>query len=190
MNGVLALVAATVVSIDVGWQPLSDGGFEYIIQIEPHMLGTLEGGQAISSELPRNLRGMRSYRIIVGNAKLPHEGEPPPVEPAPATPAGESPSPPASDGTAPKPPASSVGDRAPGTGGGVAPRDAGAAPQQPATAEAARVLPGPGPDFAPPPAEPGPPSAETSDAGHASGTVPTAARRRRYCAQAAGKLGG
>jgi len=164
MNGVLALVAATVVSIDVGWQPLADGGFEYIIQIEPHMLGTLEGGQAISSELPRNLRGMRSYRIIVGNAKLPHEGEPPPVEPAPA---GQSPPPPAADVIAPKPPASSVGDRPPAASAAAAPSDVGTAPPRPATADTTRALPGPGPDFASPPAEARPTSAETADAGNA-----------------------
>jgi hypothetical protein len=82
MNGVLALVAATVVSIDIGWQPRPDGGFEYIIQIEPQMLDMLKDGQAIGSELPANLRGMRSYKITVGNAKIPHEGEPAPFTPA------------------------------------------------------------------------------------------------------------
>ena len=82
MHGVLALVAASLVSIDIGWQPRPDGGFEYIIQIEPQMIDTLKDGQAIASELPQNLRGMRSYRITVGNAKLPHEGEPAPFAPA------------------------------------------------------------------------------------------------------------
>jgi len=82
MNGVLAIVAATLIATDVGWQPLPDGGFEYIIQIKPQSLNTLESGQDISSQLPPRLRGMRGYRITVGNAKLPHQGEPPPVEPA------------------------------------------------------------------------------------------------------------
>jgi hypothetical protein len=159
MNGVLALVAATVVSIDIGWQPLADGGYEYIIQIEPHMVGTLAGGQAISSELPRNLRGMRSYRIVVGNEKLPHEGEPLPVEPRPAMP---SEAPPA-DKTVPTPPASSVGNRPPAAGAGAG--DVGALPQRNATAETPPALPGPEPDMRSLPPEPRAASADASDAG-------------------------
>ena len=68
MNGVMALVLATAVSIDIGWQPLDEGGFEYIIQIEPQMLGTLEAGQAIGSQLPTDVHRHASYRIVVGNA--------------------------------------------------------------------------------------------------------------------------
>lgn len=79
MNGVLALVAATVVAIDVGWQPLPDGGFEYIIQLEPQTLESLKDGQDLSSQLPPSLQGVRTYRITVGNNPLPHEGDPPPV---------------------------------------------------------------------------------------------------------------
>ena len=79
MNGVMALVAATVVAIDVGWQPLPDGGFEYIIQLEPQTLESLKDGQDLSSQLPPSLQGVRTYRITVGNNPLPHEGDPPPV---------------------------------------------------------------------------------------------------------------
>lgn len=82
MTGVLAIVAMSVVGIDVGWQPLPGGGFEYIIQIEPEMLETMKGGQDIASQLPPALRGVRNYRITVGNGPLPHEGEPPPALPA------------------------------------------------------------------------------------------------------------
>ncbi|HVU90022.1 MAG TPA: hypothetical protein VHD36_22005, partial [Pirellulales bacterium] len=84
MNGVLALVAAATLGIDVGWQPLDDGGLEYIIQLEPQTLDSLRDGQDLSSQLPPSLQGVRTYRITVGNGPLPHEGEPPPATPNPA----------------------------------------------------------------------------------------------------------
>jgi len=74
-----AILAAATLGLDVGWQPLPDGGFEYIIQIEPETLESLKNGEDLRSEIPPFLRGVRSYRITVGNAPLPHEGEPPPV---------------------------------------------------------------------------------------------------------------
>ncbi len=79
MNGVLAIVAAAALGIDVGWQPLDDGGFEYIIQLEPQTLESLRDGQDLSSQVPPFLQGVRTYRITVGNSPLPHEGEPPPA---------------------------------------------------------------------------------------------------------------
>lgn len=77
MTGVLALMAATAVSVDVGWHTTANGGFEYIIQIEPELLDSLKAGTDVFSELPPFLRGVRSYRITIGNAELPHEGTPP-----------------------------------------------------------------------------------------------------------------
>jgi hypothetical protein len=136
MNGVLALVAATVVSIDIGWQPRPDGGFEYIIQIEPQMLDTLKDGQAIGSELPANLRGMRSYKITVGNAKLPHEGEPAPFTPVPVD---EPPAAPAAAG-----PTGTVARSLPGPGPDLSPPPGDARPQGGAnTQSTAEVTPPP-----------------------------------------------
>ena len=43
MNATLLLVAATLFGVDVGWQKREDGGYEYIIQIEPEMLESLKG---------------------------------------------------------------------------------------------------------------------------------------------------
>ncbi|MBI2826588.1 MAG: hypothetical protein HYX69_18095 [Planctomycetia bacterium] len=80
MTGVLALIAATAVSIDVGWQPATGGGFEYIIQIEPELLDSLKTGTDVFSELPPFLRGVRGYRITIGHAELPREGTPPAAE--------------------------------------------------------------------------------------------------------------
>lgn len=86
MTGVLTLVAATAIGINVGWQPLSNGGFEYIIQIEPQTLESLQRGEDITSLLPPSVQGLRGYRITMGNAPLPHQDEPPPSEPAPSAP--------------------------------------------------------------------------------------------------------
>jgi len=66
--------------IDVGWQRLPDGEMEYIIQIEPHVLEALRGGEEIESDIPPALRGVRRYRIRVGTDELPREGQ---LEPGP-----------------------------------------------------------------------------------------------------------
>lgn len=76
MNGLL-LLAAAMVGVDVGWQPLAGGGFEYIIQIEPDALEALAAGHDILSEIPEELRGVRRYRITVGTDPLPRIGTPP-----------------------------------------------------------------------------------------------------------------
>ncbi len=85
MLPVYYLLLWSAVGVDVGWQPLSDGGHEYIIQIEPHMLATLEDRQALVSDVPRSL-DIRSFRVVVGNATLPRE--PHSAESAPGRPSG------------------------------------------------------------------------------------------------------
>lgn len=83
------LLAAATVGIDYGWQPLNSGGFEYIIQIEPELLDSLRAGEVLRSDLPTNLRDVRSYRIQVGHAAVPRIGNPQPEpkspEPVPET---------------------------------------------------------------------------------------------------------
>jgi hypothetical protein len=74
MVGELACLAALALGIDVGWRPLSEGGVEYLIQIEPGLLESLQPGDAIASDLPPRLAGqVRSYRITVGTEELPRE---------------------------------------------------------------------------------------------------------------------
>ena len=78
------LTAAALAGVDVGWQPLDNGGFEYIIQIPPDQVQSLLDGQDITSELPPLVRGIRSYRVTVGTNSLPRSGAPPlPVPPTP-----------------------------------------------------------------------------------------------------------
>ncbi|MEX2558613.1 MAG: hypothetical protein WD403_01810 [Pirellulales bacterium] len=66
--------------VEYGWQPVAGGGIEYIIQIEPEMLDALKEGEDIFSDLPPATANIRGYRITVGTGKLPHQGEPLPVE--------------------------------------------------------------------------------------------------------------
>jgi hypothetical protein len=93
MNPLLILVTTAALGIEVGWQPLAEGGHEYTIQIEPQLLGILQkGGEEITSEVPPGL-DVRRYRITVGTGKLARDaGEPTPAaapaaEPGPPEPA-------------------------------------------------------------------------------------------------------
>jgi len=81
MVGHWACAAAMALGIDVGWRPLSEGGVEYLIQIEPNLLETLQPGEAIGSDVPPRLVGqIRAYRITVGTEELPRELPPAGVE--------------------------------------------------------------------------------------------------------------
>lgn len=95
----ILLLACAVPTVDVGWQQLEDGSYEYIIQIEPDQLEAMRAGRDIFSDLPPALRHIRRYRITVGNAPLPHEGVPPELIGSP--PVGRPDDVPASSGESP-----------------------------------------------------------------------------------------
>lgn len=85
----IILLAAATVGVDYGWQPRAGGGFEYIIQLEPETLQSLQRGEDVVSDIPPFLRDVRSYRITVGTGDVPRLGTPPAstdVEPPPAEP--------------------------------------------------------------------------------------------------------
>ncbi|MFV2066679.1 MAG: hypothetical protein ACC645_06825 [Pirellulales bacterium] len=90
------LIALATVGVETGWQPLDRGGLEYIIQIEPSLLDALRSGEAITSEIPPAVEGVRRYRIVVGRDPVPRVG------------ANRSPLP---AGPAPDPPQASTGNR-------------------------------------------------------------------------------
>jgi hypothetical protein len=80
------LLAASVAGVDTGWQPHDRGGLDYNIQIEPELLAALRAGEALTSEIPAGVEGVRRYRIVVGDKPLPRAGAssaPPEQEPAP-----------------------------------------------------------------------------------------------------------
>ncbi|MHB8970020.1 MAG: hypothetical protein ACYC3X_10115 [Pirellulaceae bacterium] len=83
MNGIAVLIALATVGVDYGWQPGVDNQLEYIIQIEPALVRSLESGREIVSEIHPEARGVRRFRVRVGTEALPRIG---------GTPAGTSPS--------------------------------------------------------------------------------------------------
>lgn len=80
MTGIIVCLSTALMGVDFGWQPVAGGGIEYIIQIEPNMLERLKDGQDVFSDLPPRARNIRGYRITVGTARLPHHGQPPPLD--------------------------------------------------------------------------------------------------------------
>jgi len=77
MSPAFVLIAAATLGVEAGWNELPQGGFEYVIQIEPQLLPSLGRGESISSEIPPEMRGARRYRIVVGTGPLPNQGRPP-----------------------------------------------------------------------------------------------------------------
>ena len=74
MCAVVVCLATVVVGIDAGWRPLPEGGVEYLIQIEPHLIDALRSGElneVISSQIPPRVKDVRAFRISVGNETLP-----------------------------------------------------------------------------------------------------------------------
>jgi hypothetical protein len=84
MNALLVAIAVATLGIDVGWQRLPEGGMMYIIQLDPQTLEALRAGQPIESDIPAVAGEVRSYRIVVGQARLPREA--PPSKPSPPAP--------------------------------------------------------------------------------------------------------
>lgn len=77
MTPLMVLVAAAALGIDAGWQPLADGGHEYTIQIEPSIVGMLERGSDLVSEVPPQVN-VRRFRVTIGSGALARiDGEPP-----------------------------------------------------------------------------------------------------------------
>ena len=66
-------LAALVVGVDFGYQPLPDGGVQYLIQIPPHGVDALKSGEVIESLVPRDVQPLRAFRITVGTKPLPRE---------------------------------------------------------------------------------------------------------------------
>jgi hypothetical protein len=72
MNGLVFLITTMAVSAESGWYPLSGGGVEYIIQVEPEALDQLRRQQEMEIDVPANL-DVRRVRITVGTGKLPRQ---------------------------------------------------------------------------------------------------------------------
>ena len=86
MHTVAFLLVSTTLGVDIGWQPLEGGGFEYIIQVEPHVIGSLQRGQDIGGDIPAAIaRNIRSFRVTQGAGRAPRVGDPSIGPPEPRT---------------------------------------------------------------------------------------------------------
>jgi hypothetical protein len=74
MNGIAVLISLAAVGVDYGWQPGVDGQLEYIIQIEPSLLNSMQSGREIVSEIQPEARNVRRFRVRVGTGALPRVG--------------------------------------------------------------------------------------------------------------------
>ncbi len=77
MESATLLLFASGWGVLFGWQPMPDGSpsYEYIVQLEPELVATLEEGQSIpiSSEVPDEIRPIGRIRVIVGRDPLPRQ---------------------------------------------------------------------------------------------------------------------
>jgi hypothetical protein len=92
MNPIFILSALAALGIEVGWEPLREGGHEYTIQIEPQLLDVLRDRREIVSEVPPQLN-VRRYRVTVGTQKLAQIDGEPQNEPEPKRPGPQHPDP-------------------------------------------------------------------------------------------------
>ena len=75
MSPTLTCVALALVGVDLGYRPASNGGAEFIIQINPATLQALAPKEPIGIDVPREAQGMRPshFTITLGNEQLPHD---------------------------------------------------------------------------------------------------------------------
>jgi len=72
---ILSLCAADPPAV-LGWQPATEGGREYLIQLAPETLDQLRQGYAVCGTMPLPGGGTASYRITAGRGDLPRrDGE-------------------------------------------------------------------------------------------------------------------
>jgi hypothetical protein len=80
MYGEIACVTMVLLGIEFGYRPRSEGGMEYLIQIDAQNLESLKSGVPLESAIPPKVRDVRAYRITFGTGPLPKTLPPPSVE--------------------------------------------------------------------------------------------------------------
>jgi hypothetical protein len=75
MSPALVCLALTLVGVDLGYRPATNGGTEFIIQINPATLQALTPGEPIGIDVPREAQSLRPshFSISLGNEQLPHQ---------------------------------------------------------------------------------------------------------------------
>ncbi len=79
-------------TIQVGWQPLPEGGTEYLIQLDTAALDALRDGLPLHSDILPEAGTVRSYRIFLGSGPLKREAAPTIPAPKGETPKSPAPS--------------------------------------------------------------------------------------------------
>src|SRR5207244_118017 len=70
MNAIaLALICTS--GIDVGWQPVEEGGVEYIVQLDADTLEILKTGEIFVSDIPAQVKDIARLQLSRGARKLP-----------------------------------------------------------------------------------------------------------------------
>ncbi|MGW8255980.1 MAG: hypothetical protein ACWGMZ_00690 [Thermoguttaceae bacterium] len=64
-------ISVAILGVNAGWQPLPDGGMEYIIQLDADTLEALKSGEIIQSDVPPAAGKVSTYKIILGSKQLP-----------------------------------------------------------------------------------------------------------------------
>ncbi len=62
-------LCTAVVGTDVGWQPLQEGGMEYVIQLDPQSLEALKAGEPIQCDILPGAGEVRSFKFYLGGDK-------------------------------------------------------------------------------------------------------------------------
>ena len=72
MCGNVVCLAVMLLGIDARWPPLPDGGVQFVVQIEPHLLDRLTVGtlEPILSYVPTYVTDVRVFQITAGTQRL------------------------------------------------------------------------------------------------------------------------
>ena len=73
MCGQIVFLTAVLGGINAGWEPLPEGGVQYLIQIDPGLLESRGPGESLESYIPPRVQDVRAVRILVGTGPLPRE---------------------------------------------------------------------------------------------------------------------
>ena len=73
MWGALLCLTTATIGIDVGWEPLSEGGMKYVIRIDAIALRALADGKEIGSDVDARVKDIRAIRFRTGSDPLPQQ---------------------------------------------------------------------------------------------------------------------
>ncbi|MCA9247582.1 MAG: hypothetical protein KDA42_10715 [Planctomycetales bacterium] len=71
MHACSLMLMATALGVNSGWQPLEEGGMEYIVQIQPELFESMRAGEVITSIVPDGVEAVRSFKVVVGDERPP-----------------------------------------------------------------------------------------------------------------------